>query len=225
EREQHRLDRLPLADRDELHGVAIAARAGAGGADALLHAREVLRYPHGILSPAPARSCSVSVSGSPTTFEKLPSTRSTNAPASPCTAYAPALSSPSPDSTSQRRAASERSVKRTPVTTARDLTSPSVATQTPVITRCSAPDRRRSIRSASARSRGFSSTSSAQTTIVSAASATASPRPPRARQAASPAAAFSRASRSGYSSIRSPGRRASATRGTSTSKAIPRRSS
>src|SRR2546428_9014376 len=91
EREQHCFDRLPLADGDELHGVAIAGRPRAGGAHALLHASEVLRYPHGILSPTPARRCSVSVRGRPTTFEKLPSTRSTKAPANPCTAYAPAL--------------------------------------------------------------------------------------------------------------------------------------
>src|SRR5690349_5850610 len=93
------LDGLDLADRDELHRRRIALRALASAVDPLPHAAKVLGYAHGVLNPASARRTSVSTIGSPTTFEKLPSMRSMKAPASPWIPYAPALSSPSPEST------------------------------------------------------------------------------------------------------------------------------
>ena len=49
------------------------------------HATEEL-YFHGSSTPASASICSVSASGRPTTLVKLPSMRSTKAPASPWTA-------------------------------------------------------------------------------------------------------------------------------------------
>jgi len=52
---------------------------------------------HGSSTPASSSNRIVSAKGKPTTLEKLPSIRSMNAPASPWTAYPPALSSPSPD--------------------------------------------------------------------------------------------------------------------------------
>ena len=82
---QH-LYRLRLAHRDQPHRGRIAARPGTGSRDAPAHARETRRYVHGSSMPASASICSVSASGRPTTLVKLPSMRSTNAPASPWTA-------------------------------------------------------------------------------------------------------------------------------------------
>src|SRR5207302_7606156 len=154
---------LQLTDRHQLDLADIAAGAHAGRRDALPHPGQPF---HGSSTPAAASIERVSASGSPTTLVKLPSMRSTNAPASPCTAYAPALSSPSPESTSHRTCSEDSGWNFTVVSTLRK----EPPTQTAVITLCSIPDKSRSIRSASDLSRGLPSTSPPATTMVSAAS-------------------------------------------------------
>src|SRR2546429_3304593 len=138
--------------------------------------------------------------------------RSMKAPARPCTAYAPALSSPSPDAASHRICASESSANFTNVITT-IACMPAIVTA--VITRCSPPESRRSIRSASERSRGFPSTSSSFTTIVSA--------PRAANPGRAPAADFSSAMRVTYAIAGSPGRRVSSMCVGATEKRTPSR--
>src|SRR6266542_5674654 len=67
--------------------------------------------------PARRRRSAVSASGSPTTFETLPSTDSTKAPPAPWIAYAPALSSGSPVPMYQSISPRVRRAKRTFVAT------------------------------------------------------------------------------------------------------------
>src|SRR5882672_8362054 len=171
-RRAQQLDRLGLAHRDQADGSGVAPRSRARGRHPLAHPGETRGYVHGSSTPASASISSVSASGKPTTLVKLPSRRSTNAPARPCTAYAPALSSPSPEAASQRTCASDSGANVTAVSTERT----SGGTQTAVITRCSMPERSRSMRSASDLSRVFPSTSAPTTTTVSAASVTWSAR-------------------------------------------------
>src|SRR6266496_3307613 len=175
------LRRLRLGDGDERDARRDARAHGGEALPDRAHGRAL----HGSAKPRRSSSASASARGSPTTFETLPRSSSTNAPPAPWTAYAPALSRGSPVATYHAICASVRRAKRTAVVAASTSSRPSRRAHTAVTTWCGRPESARSMRRASSPSAGFPRMAPSSTTAVSAPS-TVSPATARA---------FSRATR------------------------------